>query len=305
MNQIAIEQNSPLNISRLQAQRRLYSRAKRILFWQLVAGGPIAVAFAFLTASLPPIKAYAALWGILVAIADIAWLTARQKRLRTLAAQIQEQFDCDVLALPWNEVKAGKPPIAETVEEAAQYYRDTKSSMADVKDWYSPQVSEVPIHVARIICQRQNCWWDSNQRRRYATVVVALVALVFIGVLVVSIPHGLKLEQFLVAVLLPLLPALLIGYRQFTEQMEAAVRLDALREHAERLWTDVLSGLSPRMATSRARALQDEIFENRKRSPLVFDRIFNWFRDKHQALATHSAAHYVSEARRKLMQRAE
>jgi hypothetical protein len=220
--------------------------------------------------------------------------------LRSLAAQIQEEFDCDVLELPWNEVKAGKRPIAEIVEEAAQRSRAANGSMADVKDWYSPQVCEVPIHVARIVCQRQNCWWDSNQRRKYAAVVVGLVVLVSLSVLAASIPQGLTLERFLVAVLFPLSPALMLGYRQFTEQTEAASRLDTLREHTERLWADVVSGLSPKLATTRSRALQDEIFENRKRSPLVFDCVFNLLRERHQALANHSVDKQIAEARQKL-----
>ena len=211
-------------------------------------------------------------------VADLAWLTPWQRRLRTLAAQIQEAFDCDVLELPWNEVKAGKRPIAETVEEAAQRYRATKTSMADVTDWYSPKVNELPIHVARITCQRQNCWWDSEQRRKYALVVITLVLLVTLGVLLASIRQGLTLERFLVGVLLPLFPALLLGYRQFTEQREAATRLDSLREHAERLWADVLSGLSARNATSRARVLQDEIFARTEGEVLLSHRVFSWFR---------------------------
>lgn len=299
MNSIALEQNAPRNISRLQAQRHLYSCAKRILAWQILAGGPLAVALAFFAAGFAPAKPYAALWGILFSLADIALLSRWQKKWRTKAAQIQEQFDCDVLALPWNQVKVGKQPIAEDVEQASQRYRSTAKSMADVSDWYSPDVSQVPIHIGRIICQRQNCWWDSIQRRRYAAVVAGLVLVIALAVLGMSVPQNMTLEQFVVA-LLPLFPAFVIGYRQFNEQMEAASRMDSLREHTESLWSDVLSGLSPTIATSRARILQDEIFDSRKRSPLVFDCVFNWFRDEHQRLANHSAAHYVKQAREKL-----
>lgn len=299
MNLIADKQNSPLNLTRLEAQRHLYSRAKTILLWQMLLGGPVAVALAFFGPHFPAIKVLAALWGILVAIADVVWLMRLQKRWRTLAAQIQEQFDCDVLQLPWNDVKAGKEPIPEVVEEAAEQYR-AQNGVTSLLNWYSPQVSQVPIHVARIICQRQNCWWDSNQRRKYAAVVVVLVLGVFLGVLAVSIPQGITLERFLVAVLFPLLPALLIGYRQFNEQLEAATRLDDLREHAERLWAEVLTGLSAETATTQARRLQDEILEHRKRSPLVFDYVFELLRAKHQTLANRTTDQYIAEARQRL-----
>lgn len=111
MNSIPATQNSPLNLDRLAAQRQLYSKAKLILGWQVCFGGPLAVGFAFMALSFPTMKSFAALWGMLITLADIAWLSPWQKRLRSLAAQIQEQFDCDVLELPWNEVKVGKKPL--------------------------------------------------------------------------------------------------------------------------------------------------------------------------------------------------
>lgn len=98
----------------------------------------------------------------------------------------------------------------------------------------------------------------------------------------------------------PLAPALLLGLRQFSEQREAANRLDSLQNHAERLWKDALSGMSVVEINARARSLQDEIFENRRKSPLVFDTIFKRLRRDYEMQMNHGVDFFVSEAKRRL-----
>lgn len=123
---------------------------------------------------------------------------------------------------------------------------------------------------------------------------------VFLAILVLAVPHGITLENFFIGVLAPLSPAILLGYRQFTEQTETAGRLDALREHSERLWTDALTGHPPVLVTSRSRILQDEIFDSRKKSPLVFDFVFSLMRDSNERLMNHGADHFIAEAKERL-----
>jgi hypothetical protein len=36
-----------------------------------------------------------------------------------------------------------------------------------LKDWYPVSVGQLPIHEARLICQRSNIWWDAKQKLRY------------------------------------------------------------------------------------------------------------------------------------------
>ena len=72
-------------------------------------------------------------------------------------------------------------------------------------------------------------------------------------------------EGFVLKIAAPLSPALLLGIRQYSEQMEAAARSDRLKEHSERLWNEALSGVSMSDADINARSLQDGIFENRRK----------------------------------------
>ena len=300
MNTIPIEQNAERQLQRLAAQRQLYGTAKTLFGWQVFVSGPVAVALAFCVIGFPQLKAYAALWGILVSLSDVFWLTPWQKRLRNKAARVQELFDCDVLVLPWDELKASKRPEPELVKEQADKYSRWSASMPPLANWYGPEVGCLPLHVARLACQRSNCWWDAKQRRRYAVLVIVAVSAVLLAVLSLAMSNGFTIEDFVLKVAAPLSPALLLGIRQFAEQMEAASRLDTLREHAERLWNDALGGKQEAEITLRSRGLQNEILENRKRSPLVFDGIFKRLRRDYEIQMNHGVAEFVAEAKQKL-----
>lgn len=294
---IAQVQNTEKQIHRLAAQRQLYATAKRVFLWQVILGGPVAIAVAVLVLLRPEFKVYVASWGLLVALCDLFWLTPWQKSLRGAAARIQEAFDCDVLGLNWNDLKAGKHPDPELVKAQSAKYEKWQYTMPTLKNWYSPRVDELPLHIGRIICQRTNCWWDSTQRRHYAAWLVGIVSLIFVVVCGLALSGGASLEALLLKGILPLAPALLIAMRQFTEQREAADRLDKLKDHCGTLWKEALSGKSKTALSVMSRNLQDEILENRRKAPPVLDFIFKRLRDEYEAGMNYAAEHYVSEAK--------
>jgi hypothetical protein len=300
MNNIATTQNEPRQLQRLAAQRRLYSDAKKIFGFQLLLGGPLAVGWAIAVLAEPSLKGIAAAWGLSVSLSDLLWLTPLQKRLRERAARIQEAFDCDVLQLPWNDIKVGKHPEPELVKEQADKYAKIQDKYPPLPNWYAPVVSELPLEVGRVICQRANCWWDSTQRRRYAAWVIGSVSCVTLIMLAFGFVGGLTVEKFVLTIVAPLSPALILAYRQYTEQMEAATRLDKLKEHAESLWAESCTRTARATLTNRSRSLQDEIFENRKRSPLVFDWIFRKLRNDYDAKMNHGAQDLAEQAKKRL-----
>jgi hypothetical protein len=300
MNDISKLQNEPRQLQRLAAQRQLYSTAKRIFGIQLLLGGPVAIGWSLAVVATPEVRGFAAVWGALISSADLLWLTPWQKRLRERAARIQEAFDCDVLQLSWNDIKVGRSPDPELVKEQADKYAKVQSGLPPLINWYAPVVSDLPLDVGRVICQRSNCWWDSKQRRRYAAWVLASVIIVTLLMCGLGFIGGFTVEKLFLAILLPLSPAVLLGVRQFLEQTEAATRLDRLKEHAESLWSDMCNGGARTRLADKCRALQDEIFENRKRSPLVFDWIFRKLRNDYDAQMNHGAQELAEEAKRRL-----
>jgi len=300
MNIITTEQNTVRQLQRLATQRQLYATAKTIFSLQLFLSGPVAVMTVFLGVASPSLKGYIALWGLVIALLDIMWLNPWQKRLRDSAARVQELFDCDVFSLPWNDLKAGKRPDPELVKEQSDKYAKWASKMPPLTNWYSTEIVDLPLHWGRIACQRSNCWWDSKQRRRYAFTVISGVAVMFFAVLCIAMRNGLTVEDFILTVVAPLAPVLMLGIRQYTEHNDAAARLDKLKEHAEKLWNDALAGMDESSMTSASRVLQDEILESRRRSPLVFDAIFKRLRHGYEDQMNFATAELAAEARQKL-----
>ena len=89
--------------------------------------------------------------------------------------------------------------------------------------------------------------------------------------------------------------AYVLGYRQITEHREAAERLDKLKDHAEKLWSDAIAGAPAAELQIKARFLQDEIFDGRKKNPPIFDFIFRWFRDENETQMNKGAEAFVKE----------
>ena len=171
--------------------------------------------------------------------------------------------------------------------------------MPSLVDWYPRSVDRLTLALGRLICQRMNCWWDAEQRRRYATTIAiafafafALVALI---VLVIGLASGATLLNFLFLVAAPLSPSFSLAFRQITEQRDAADRLEKLKTHLERLWSEVLLTITSDGFLTQARVLQDEIFDGRKRNPLVFDAIFKVLRSGHEDTMVRTADELISE----------
>lgn len=197
MNAIVKTENEPRQLQRLAAQRYLYSTAKRLYGTQLILAGPIAVVWAGAVAIAPDLKAAAGVWGVLISALDAIVLTPWQKRLRERAAKVQEMFDCDVLQLEWNYIKVGDKPDPELVKAEADKYAKIQNRFHSLQDWYPQAVSEVPHDIARVICQRANCWWDAEQRRGYARLLLGCLLVVGLAILGLGLVRGLTLKKLI------------------------------------------------------------------------------------------------------------
>lgn len=292
---IVNKQNIPSQIEMLAAQRNLYSTAKIIMGSQMVFGGPVAVCATLLGITYPVTKGYVALWGLLVLFFDLVILTPWLKKLRENGAKVQELFDCIVLDLPWNEIKVGKKPEAELIHEQATKFGHDAQKRSSLINWYPQCVQAVPAQLGSIICQRANVWWDSKLRRRYATTIFGILVVTTLSIIAYGICLNKNLFEFIAYVVAPMAAAYVVGYRQITEHRDAAERLDKLKDHAEKLWSEALSGASIETLPMKIRLLQDEIFDGRKRNPPIFDFIFKWFRDENETLMNKGAEVLVKE----------
>jgi len=297
-NGITSRQNLPENIRLLAAQRCLYSRAKRLAGLQAFVAGLTPVVGAIAIALKPNSDVWAAFAGIVVALVDTIWLDPRQSKLRNLGASVQEDFDCNVLQLPWNSALAGRHPGPEDIHEAAAGHNP--SSTAPLEDWYPRAVSELPLYQGRLICQRTNCWWDSKLRQRYANWVVGTVSLLSVCVFALGLLNGMSLQKLVLAVMAPLLPAALWATREWRRQSETALESGRQKEDSESLWCHVVRGEVPESEVSRrSRELQDAILVRRRQGAPVFDWVYRCLRRKQEEQMNVGAQKMLDEIRRR------
>ncbi|MBI3130469.1 MAG: hypothetical protein HYZ13_03840 [Acidobacteria bacterium] len=292
---ITSTQNQDLQLNRLAAQRQLYQVSKRVLTANMVLSGPVAAATTIIAFLLPAVKGYTALWGIIAVLLSNFWLSPWQKRRQQEAAGVQEAFDCDVLDLPWSELKVGKRQDPELVKEYSDLYKRRSHRMPPLPGWYPAVISKVPDYIGRLICQRSNCRWDQDLRRRYRAWLIGF----FLAIFVFSLALGFRwmtLEDWTLKIIAPLSSTFVFGMKQIQDLNDSSVRLKSLKEYAEALWAKALSGHPEAEIASGSRALQDEIFENRKRSPLVFDWVYRRLQGKHEDHMNHTAEELIQEA---------
>ena len=278
MTYISTRQLQEQNVKRLAAQRYLYSRGKLVSTTQILLAvvTPVAgaVSVRFWDETLP----WVAIAGIFVALLNRVLLDPLQRRHRKTAARIQEDFDCHVLELPWDSFLVGKRPAREDIYEAAK--RAEPMAEAPLRNWYSTAVDSLPIHQARVICQRTNCSWDARQRRRYKCGIRTGLALISVVVLGFSYGLDMNLQRFVLFVSAPLLPTFLWGFAEARRHGADADEADRLRDLTDQLWNRLThEDLSECEVTRLSRALQNAIYLRRVASPFVWDWVYVKFRD--------------------------
>lgn len=277
---ISERQNMPENLRLLAAQRQLYSEEKkRTGIWYVVS---LFVAVFFLaTSTLSSLKPFEPLLAFLVLVITLVELALLPKlrQPRILAATIQEQFDCEVLDLKWNDALTEKPET-KAIEEAVMRFDKRKNREYEWKrleNWYeNPTIQIAPIHIARIACLKENVKWDSGQRLEWVhwvegTTVLLLVLFVGAGVF-----QDWRLSQYFSGYLLLLIPPFVAVRDHVVRHLEAIERLNRLRNVIENLHRDALIGtVDIAEITRRTRDLQTEICHHRMEGVPVLDWFYN------------------------------
>src|SRR5690606_12504924 len=127
--------------------------------------------------------------------------------------------------------------------------------------------------------------------------LIGIVVSIFIIVCGIALSSAAALEALLLKGVMPLAPAMLIALRQFSEQREAADRLDKLKDHCDTIWKAALSGKSKTALMDMSRNHRVEILENRRKAPSVLDFIFKRLRNDYEIGMNFAAGQYVEEAK--------
>jgi hypothetical protein len=295
MNQIVEVQNAEPQLRVLRARRYMYSRVTTLLVLQLSLTLLLPTAGAVASLIWPELRPYVALIALAVTILDITVLDRVQKTLLKDAAKLAELFDCKTLEIPWDGFTVGKRPEPETIHEASlKFSRSTGDT--ELLDWYPAAVKCAPLHLARIICQRTNLWYDSKLRRHYGRIVLGLAFILVFILFGLSLQAGLTIDLFVVSVMAPASPILTWSFREYFRQRDVADQLDSLRGAAESLWDRAKRGeCSPEKCVAESREFQNAIYARRANSPLILPWVYRILRPSMEDQMTQGASHWIEE----------
>jgi len=273
MNTIPEKQNQESNLKLLAAQRQLYSEAKFFQILSFILSFPVTLVISFLTSFVVWLQPYSVLYGILISILELTFLSKKQKDNQEKAAQIQQEFDCNVLELNWHKLNCGNKVDREIIQEFNKKYKSKNNNYSDLEDWYSCSIINAPILYARLICQRSNIWWDSQLRIRYAnTFFITFIIFTFI-IFIIGCVRNFNFQTFIV-IIGQLAPSIIFTYRQYNDNKEAAEKLNLLKNRAEIFIEKTKEGhLRKEALEKESYQLQNQIYNNRRLNP----PIINWF----------------------------
>ena len=290
------KQNSERSLKHIAAWSHLYGHAKVIAGWQLFLSVPCALAFSLIALRWPEAKVVTTPFSLLFGWIDVLYLDRIQNDRKRTAAKMQEQFDCELFGLPWNEIRCSTAPETEMLNEAAERFLH-KNKEPNHRDWYPTVVARLPLPLARLICQRAAVWWDMSQRRKYAGWLVAIVAALVVGVIAISFTADQRVRDMVLSVYVPIAPAVVWAVRECIRQMDAVSSLEKLKEKVERIFAEAISGkLNFDELNLLSRNIQDMIFDGRSRNPLFFDFIYNLLRPEHELRMNEKAKEMVEAA---------
>ena len=103
------------------------------------------------------------------------------------------------------------------------------------------------------------------------------------------------MDKFVLAVVVLFLPAFSLGIRQYNEFNESSASADRLKEQGDKLWRRVMEGGESEEMLTESRKLQDEIYDHRRRSPVVFDSLYYYMRQSQEDQMVRGVKDLVAE----------
>jgi hypothetical protein len=257
------------NIKLLAAQRAFYSKAKKIFGLQLFLSGPVIVVLGVISLLDSKFISVINFYTVVLSLVEVVVISRSISRYKKMGAAIQEDFDCGILNLSWNEVLSASKVSLEKVNEWSEKIKD--NNRGDLLSWYGdfPDIFSYPA--ARIVIQKYNTNWDNDLRNSFLRDVVFVSGGFAIVILLIFSVENFSFSDFY-KVLLPVLPITILLVSFYTENKSSIENLDAVRNKLNEAWDDLIhSRKSGDELMLVARNIQDAIYLHRVDSPLIFD----------------------------------
>lgn len=293
-NNINTVQDEEPQVRLMRARSQIYDEATRLMLAQLCVSVAIPVIGGITTLFLPDARVFFAAIALLVLILDPLWIDRTYKALLKRAAKVCERFDTLVLGIAWNQFVVGDAVETEDVHRAAKRYAKSKTDK-ELLGWYPAAVAAVPLHLARLICQRTNLRYDSQLRRNYANYLLIGLGLVAILVGFVSLLKNDTVGQWVLTLTL-LTPFMSWALREYFRQRDTADQLEELMKAARKVWGEALAGtLDAAACEDKSRELQDAIYARRTSSSLIVPLVYTLSRARLEDEMNEAAADFLQQ----------
>ena len=275
---IAEKQNQLIYYKLLKAQRISYSRAKTIRYFKygLTLGLIIIAPLAFICSpeNISTISVIGAIWTLISFLVGYIenWLIGR-------AATIQEIFDTEVYGLKWNKIFYGQKVVPyEYINGITDKYTDSELE-TEFKNWYEG-IENIEKPLAVLLCQRQNIVWDYKLRDIYAYIVLSILVINFLAGLSIFAITGESVINYLFGLLVPSLSANILGIEEIVGHLRISKRKKNLENKIVDLFNHARININS-LSNGALRDIQDVIFDERLKAPLIPDYIYNKLKSKY------------------------
>jgi hypothetical protein len=307
VNGIIERQDAEENLLKLAAMRNLYSNAEKWIIVEIVVGGLIIGGLYFLLPVFSPnylsIKPYigfiAPLSGLIFTIIDIWFINPQINIIKDKAAKIQEDFDTNVLSLSWNDIKID-PVDNEEIILNSKKYKKKEPDFKSLKTWYDEPINEPPISVARIIAQRTNCRWDNTLRESFILGLKLVSLGIFTLLIIITIYESVCSKELVLGVttliygLFSFLYYYIFVIRQIKDNKHSNAKIKRIKLKIENIWKNI-EKIDNSELDILSRQIQDEIYDHRKSTLIVFDWFYNLKKEEQQSSSNFSAQKMVDE----------
>lgn len=292
---MATDSSAPVGddpITCLKATRAQVWRAERFLVVQFGLAFVSAAVLGPLGVFYDGLKIVAAIATIVIIILDV-FLERIVDAGKREAARLQELYDCSVLGLPWSRLLAEDPPMRAMVLELEHEYDRVNRVPNRMVDWYPASLSVLPPHVHCLGCQYVTIWWNRLQQRALGRFYLAITVLM--ATLLLS-PLGFNAGGHLILQLLaPTLPLVVLLSRIILEHVDSVDAYRRIEAFADETWCRAKSGASSDEIRGRSRMIQDELFNQRCRRPLVLERAYRGFYKRIKRQVDHNVAAFLRD----------
>lgn len=292
-------QNKNFSIDKLAAQKQLYSDAKKGLATYLVLSIPVILFLNLIVKAAllkdwfsfgwtPDLTEWIALYALILAGYESFYLKGFLSNLKEKAAKIQEDFDCYVYQLSWNELLCGEKECDSEIKKSSDKYRKKVRSTENLSNWYTSDIKKLEQTEAILVCQKENLGWDIVQRTKFNKLIFGISIIVLLCSLLSGFYFEFSFKFFILSVIIPSWPAMSFAISYYYENLETI-------KDKKRLKTATNQVEHIQVPTNEyARQVQDLIYLNRKNNCLIFDWFYNLLRDENQGLITYTTKKIIN-----------